>query len=381
VSISCANEDEKRKIKEDFTITLRRLLKQGKTGKTFQFITVPDHLAEKIVDQDDAQQVRLKARGHFIIYGRVRERTINKTPYHFLNLDGIVAHNPIPEKTSQRLSKEFSELLPRKVQIARENDMFSFEFTSEWTSFVAKYIIGIASALSGDLTYAENLHKDVSVMLSDKDDNFPIYRRLRDRLPERLSEIYEARASALYDKWTSSHDQNLITRLGDELEKIEPKFCERYRTILLRSLFLFLSSRDTNAAIAVLNKCNSKILENIVWRFNLAFLHAYDGNLQEALRQYSRIKEYHSVEAIALAQIEEFICWILGEEPEKHQFYFCLGYINWQMKGDLQQAEDDFEKFLSYSSNGEFVREYKMVDSWLQQIRSVKEREQIYIEA
>ena len=36
-----------------------------------------------------------------------------------------------------------------------------FQFTTEWAELVAKYVIGIAAALSGEIDYAETLYQDV----------------------------------------------------------------------------------------------------------------------------------------------------------------------------------------------------------------------------
>jgi hypothetical protein len=76
---------------------------------------------------------------------------------HVLDLEGGVSHSPVTTNFSQSFAKECTELLPRKLQLSKENDLFAFQFTSEWTDVVSRYIIGIASAISGDLDYAEHL--------------------------------------------------------------------------------------------------------------------------------------------------------------------------------------------------------------------------------
>jgi hypothetical protein len=139
---------------------------------------------------------------------------------------------------------------------------------------------------------------------------------------------------------------------------------------LLESLFHFLANRDTKAAIEVLQKCAHKVITSCVWRLNLAFLYAYEGNLGETLRQYCIVADY-KVEPITLAQIEEFLCWIIEEEPDKYQFYFCLGYINWRIKGDAKRAILDFEEFLQLRKINQFEREHKLVTSWLKQLQKI----------
>ena len=57
--------------------------------------------------------------------------------------------------------------------ISEEDDLILFEFTSNWTVSTAKYIIGIAAAMSGDLNYAESLFNDLLNSIKTQDHNFP----------------------------------------------------------------------------------------------------------------------------------------------------------------------------------------------------------------
>ncbi|HXV12327.1 MAG TPA: hypothetical protein VD839_16130, partial [Burkholderiales bacterium] len=92
ISMTSDDEKEAAKIRADFVVTLRRLLKAGRTGSTFQVMEVPEHHACKVVDMEDAQRLRLRTRAHFLLYGRVRIRNIHGKPHHFIELDGGVSH-------------------------------------------------------------------------------------------------------------------------------------------------------------------------------------------------------------------------------------------------------------------------------------------------
>ena len=56
-----------------------------------------------------------------------------------------------------------------------------------------------------------------------------------------------------------------------------------------------------------------------------------------------------------LIDVESFICSTLETEPEKYQFYYCLGVINWYLKGDQKQAANDFKKFLAERNDVEYT--------------------------
>jgi hypothetical protein len=242
ISISTDEESERKKIMEDFVTTLHELIKSGASGSSFQLIKAPEHVAQRVVDLEDAQELRLKCRAHFVIYGRVRLRQIGGRQEHVLHLEGIVAHGPVSKVVSENISKEFAELLPRRVRIATENDVFSFAFTSEWINCVAKYVIGIAAACSGDLNYAEELQKDVERLLTVRDQTFPIFAKLKQRVPQRLAEINHARAQITCNRWVRTRDPAEIVEMGRYLNRIPSSYASNYGVNLLKSIFLFGST-------------------------------------------------------------------------------------------------------------------------------------------
>ncbi len=364
--IKCSDEKYRDKIKEDFIVTLRDIVKRGELGKTFNFIEIPDHIAETINDHDDALSLLGKTKSHFIVYGRVRLRTINNKECHVIDLDGAVAHKPIPVEISNNIASEFRELLPRHIHFSTENDMMSFCFTSDLTEYVAKYIMGVASACSGDLDYAELLFRDVYEKIKNIRSSFPIISKLNERIPVRISSLYESKAITFITLWEKGHDQRFIDNFIININKIPEKFITSYQMLLLRSIGSFFSDRNIERAVFYIKKC--KKYNDPVWRFNLAFLMAYKGDLQKSIQCY-RICEKYQVAAETISQVEGFIVWILEEEPEKYQYYFCLGFFNWKIKGDLQQSLNDFEKFLSINHNNNFEKEELLATKWCAEIK------------
>jgi tetratricopeptide (TPR) repeat protein len=372
ISISTGDEVEHKKIMEDFVLTLHELVKRGASGRSFQLIRVPKHVAEKIVDQDDAEELRVKCRAHFLIYGRVRLRSIGGKQQHLLHLEGQVAHKPLPKAVGERFAKEFSELLPRRLQFATENDVFSFAFTSEWVDCVAKYIIGIAAALSGDLDYAEVLQEDVRRLLEGQDRRFPVFAKLKQRVPIRLAEINQARASMALRRWGKTHDPAEIAEMGLYLGRIPLLQTNTYSLLLLRSVFLFLGHRDVKGAMSILRKC--KGVSDGTWLYDLGFLHAYTGELKKALQRYRSAMRL-PIDPSVISEMEEFLCWILEVEPDKYQFHFCLGFINLEIKGDKEQAIKDLEIFLSRGNEHEFAEERRLARTWISEISGVAREE------
>ncbi len=243
----------------------------------------------------------------------------------------------------------------------------SFNFTTDWTECVAKYVIGIASALSLDLAYAEQLYTDVAKKLEVTKTDFPIFEKLRQRLPIRFAEIHKARAHAALRIWRKNHAQEALSQFSLNINKIPEDLFEDYGVLLLRGIEAFLNRRDMKTALSCVNKC--KKYDDPIWHFNLAFLHAYNKDLAKAIRQY-RIGANYEIEPITLSELEDFIVWIIEAEPEKCQFHYCLGFFNWKIKGDILQARDDFKKFLNNCNDGQFEKEKELTVKWITEIEN-----------
>lgn len=363
VSIYCSNEEDQLKIKEDLLIPLKQHIQTGQTGKVFHFMELQQHHAELCIDAEYAQKIRLETGAHFMLFGRVRKRTLDDGKIHYLfELEGAVSHAVIPENISKKLSLEFSELLPRKVQILAEQDIFSFQFTSDWAGLVAKYIIGIAAACSGDIVYAEKLYDDVILGLNSQDSTFPVFAKLKERLPIRKAEIYEAIASAHHQSWLNNYSNDEINALHVWLEKIDPNQKMRPGVQNLLAISAFVRERDVEKSIEHIKKLEQN--NNPVWNLNMAFLSGYKGDLKQSIRQY-RAAAQLSIEVDITNQIEGFINWVIESSPEVIHLHYMLGFFNWQIRSDFQLAKKNFEDFLRLCQDGKYNKEKELTKNWL----------------
>ena len=69
----------------------------------------------------------------------------------------------------------------------------------------------------------------------------------------------------------------------DLLKRIAPDNVEGHN---LRAIWLFVAKRDVTSAIEEIEK--SRVREDIIWRYNYAFLYAYKGNMKKARTEYKR---------------------------------------------------------------------------------------------
>ncbi len=272
----------------------------------------------------------------------------------------------MPKELSNYISIEFAELLPRKINIPTKNDLLSFKFTSEWAGMIAKYIIGITAACAGDLDYAEKLYKDVEVLIKTKQTNFPVFVELKQRIPQRLNEVYLTHANNQLLAWRENYEPCHVDTFGNYLEKLD-KLSEEHLEVfyILKSIYIFLKERDIESSISFLKKVRNK--NNGLWNYNIGFLYAYRGELSAAIRHYRRASQ-HLVNVEVINQVESFICWILREEPDKYYINYCLGFFNWKTKGDKIQAKKDFMNFIESCEADKFKRERDIARKWINQL-------------
>lgn len=179
ICLSCSDDKVIQLIEEDFIHNLKKSIASSATGNTFHFIQLPRHFANSVSTVDEARKIMAKMRCHFILYGRVRERNIGGKQQKLIELDGIVAHTPVSTTVTSKLAVEFGELIPRRVMINQENEVFAFELTSEWTETASKYIIAVAAGISGFVDYAEILFREVQQKLPTLRGNIPAYTTVR----------------------------------------------------------------------------------------------------------------------------------------------------------------------------------------------------------
>lgn len=363
ICLDCESDDEREHVREDFVRTLRELLKGGELGEGIQVVVIPDHVAQGVRDNEDAEALRQKAGAHLLLWGRIRLRTVGGEVRHILKLNGVVSHRPVSKPVQKELATEFSQLLPQQVLIARENDFLAFEFLSLWIDQVAKYIAGFAALISGDFNYAEKLFRTVEGALRSEPEDLPYVRMMNARLPKRLAEIYLARAKIAYNAWRKNHDAQALEAIGRELQNVPDT--ERERAVNLQAVWLFLGERDVEGAIRLLE--HNRQVTDASWYYNLAFLYGYKGDLRKAIRLY-RALENLDTPAIVLSQVEDFLALMMEREPGVFQLHYLLGFIMMTIRGDKIAAREEFEAFLSACPATQFAKERELTQKWLDEL-------------
>lgn len=364
IVIAPPKTDAERAFADDFVGEIRRLLVRGSAGKSFQVIVPPPHVSRQLVadDPDSVESLRQRMQCHFILAGQVRVRKLNGKDHLVLDLSGAVAHKPIPDEVQRVFATEFTELLPRRITLPSDQDLLAFTFTGEWTNLVAKYVIGLAAALSGDLDYAQALYESVREEAAAKTVDSPVADKIAGRIPQRLAEVHEARANASFKIWRDSKRPDIAAAIKSNLDQIDPTLLSNRRYASLRAIAAFVVDRDPDAALAQLEPMKREA--DGVWYWNAGFLHAYKGNLRKAAQLY-RKGSLAGLPPDVPAQLEEFMTWVLAEEPGLTQIHYCLGILNRDVKGDTRRVREEFDSFVRLTPSGRFEKELQLARDWL----------------
>lgn len=372
VAIRAENQDHAKKLKADFIKRLRELAAAWTTANPVCFLDLGEAPVELLLEQALTYPgyVHEQTNCHFLISGDAKERDIDG-PMHVLELEGSVYTGPTSSETGAKISQEFQDLFPRRVHIAKERDLFNFQFTAEWIDTVAQYLIGIASYVSGDLDYAESVFLRLHQRLNmTPPSNLPQIAKIRTRLPARIAEIYKAKLNALSLKHRLKRSRELLVeseKIMDHLDRWEPSY---YGLHLSRAMCHFQLRRDVKSAFAMLQKCEQDQVEDGTWLWSKAFLEVYTANLNSAYRTYQKAFSAKVLDVTVPIQCEEFIYLVLDEEPDKGQLFYALGLINLRSKRDFVSARRDLAQFLNWieRSQAQMPAQVTAARKWISEI-------------
>jgi hypothetical protein len=68
-------------------------------------------------------------------------------------------------------------------------------------------------------------------------------------------------------------------------------------------------------------------------------------------------------------EVEDFILWVLEEEPDKVQLYYCLGLLNELFKEDHRQAIQDYNQFLNKVNENDFVEQQASAQAKIERLQ------------
>ena len=364
IAIDCETKRERQRLKADFVKALRDEMMRG-NHQQYIVHELSEYRSRKIGSHEDAMPLVKRTGSHLMVYGRCKVRTHKNQPTYILELNACVRHSPVELEISRQFSKDIDLAFPRKALIPETEELRGFELAKDLVGVASRFILGIASLISGNPVSAFDLHYGVWTELKKKEEEglgWLGHKHLTARVASVLVIDGLNAANLRFTKKPPGYLEDM-RRFLDVAQEIDPN---HYGGHLLKGIYLFLSSRDIESAKKEIKKAKNS--RDAAWLWSSAFLDAYDGRLEDAHKTYQRAFRSLVSDNTAL-QVETFIVDALALEPDKIQLWYCLGMINYFYKEDLESARRDFLKFLEQAEpSGKFQKSVELAKKYLTEI-------------
>ena len=274
-------------------------------------------------------------------------------------MDGLVLHRPVAHEVSQDLSKDFLSTLPKAINFNDELAFKGFQISADIVVKSVKYIVGIASFISGNPFLSIKLHEDLKNQIRSAPQRSPFDGVILGKIDTLLSNEFAMVGLYCFRKNEQQKArENLATAL-----KLNSN-C--YRALLLKSIVAFSWDNDPKQALVITKKCHGFNMPE--WRYNQAFLHFWIGNYPSAWKWCEKIKTQNYPGEIATSQEVTQFNEKLPTLTEKPVLYFWLGFNYFVKQKNMPMALKNLELFEEKSDVS--MRNLKDKSSvWLMEIR------------
>jgi hypothetical protein len=334
---------------EDFFEEIKSQMGTSAVAEEIHFILLNPYLSKKIIDINPAE-ARERLAAHFYVYGKIVKRKKAGDKVAVISLDGAVFHGrQLNPEEGQLFANEFRTVLPEKQLISINDSLNDLEFSAGNVVHGSKYVLACASAMSGDYKFSYILLNELKALLKKATPKNEIgLDYIKKVVSQRIDEVLLAYSRSLHYEWRKTKDREVLAlaiKVLDERKKHLGRIDYSYR--IQKAIFLFSNQRKINEALKEIEACRAQNLSCTLWRFSRAFLLAYSGKHEEALTEYLNLSK-SDYEPVTLFEVQEFIEWVISEEPNKGYFYYYLGVINQLLVGDNQLAKQDYTKAIEF---------------------------------
>jgi len=369
LAIKAETEDERKRIRSDFVSEIAGALNRAEAAQPFCVVEIPSYLAPAANDVKGALEFLRKSKCHLLIWGGIKTRKQSKKNVYCLKLEGVVTHSLIAIEQSRILAQEMRLSIPQKTEIALANELKGFESASNSLVLATKYIVALASALSGDLNLSKTLllelEKEIPKRksakkrgISAKKTDVSLVGRLAAVLPRRLADVYFVEYFSLVLQWQKDRDNlELLNAAERSLEMYlvyEKQLNGEGPQYWISKALLEVSLRNSfEGAQKLLLQCKMRAIHDPVWRLSLAFVKTIQGKYAEALQLYDDALKL-DIHAQTIFDIEDYVQWWLAKHNGPAPLFLLSALLNAKAKTDLELAIHDLERFeelMKYEQN------------------------------
>jgi hypothetical protein len=356
IAFDCEDENVYKQVKNDLIYNLERLIEARNPTTPLQVVELPHHHIKKITSIEKAGAALHHCNGKIIFWGQAKKRSIEGEETTILELNASVRHGLVTANVSEVFAQEMREILPDRLLAKKKNDLIEMEVNAVGLNLAAHYIVAVA-AFFNDIPFSLELFLALSENLAAYDtSNMPDGLRLhietlRRRMPVNLVYCYLHLAQVEHRKWRKERDNlDYLKASYDYSMKATAIIPGLYGAALSASLYeLFINNNPQKARKSMEPWA---FMNDATWAFNMAFIHAYEGNLSAARRFY-KISYRRELSSITQFEIEEFLEWVLKKHPEKNELHYSAGMFHLFSNDHPELAREHFQKFLEGVNNGD----------------------------
>jgi len=344
-------------LKQDFIWELNQSL-----SNSYNLIILPSKYAEKVKKMSKEEQIKLnnKIGGHYWIYWKV-EKAKDGVYKCCIDVKSFVFHQEIPKDIQREFQKEFQDVSIPNLEFEDDYYRSWLLFSSSYTTWVAKYILGIAFLIWKDIVNAWIVHKDLHKDLENIKQN---EEKLNQQNKQKNIKDLESKSRAVQYLETRVFT-NIAYRtdnieLWKEFLAIWYDLVEFYKVpdcSLLNSqaIYEFLHNNDAKKARELIKK--SFKLGNKWARYSLVFLDIWNrdywlakNNIEQILKTFKKGK---NKEIVTVVDVISFIDKVL-EKKERNEFLYWQAILYHYKLNNFDMALEKINLFLEKENNNSF---------------------------
>jgi hypothetical protein len=340
------NAEQFNKLDHDFISRIKEQLDQ----ETFHVINLPFNRSLELEDNIKSLGTCLdKTRSHMLIYGVCRDGKQDGKEKYEIYLTTLIRHGDVEDDKKEELENELYHFAPNTL-IDKDNSLTEFKIHSRWLTIYARYFVGQAALITGDLETSLHIFEQLKNDLKGERNSIKSVSVMNKKIKMNLSNLYFYKMSVEYELFWKTKDEKFLESCHYYATLCESIGEDKYSAALMKAIYQFLRYRSVDGAKEILRKYSD--VQEASHHYSMAFLLAYEGKMTSAFQQYKKAERQPHTNELVLFDIEKFIKYILELEPHRKQLYLCLSWINIS-KGDNILAKADLQSFLDSATETE----------------------------
>lgn len=340
-------------LKYDFIESLKENLDKTK----FKIIILPNKFLSKVykdkktLDKDFILEINKKVKWHYFIWWKV-EKIKNWCLKCYLNTSAMVFHDIIPDAVQTELSMDFNNLYSKDIDFSNDWYKSWIDFSWEYNSIVAKYIIWVAFLISNNPFWAIDLHRNLHIELEkikkDENVNSSFNEKYFKLISEKIKVIQYHELSLIVNYYYSKKDNENWIKYLNEWEKLANFYWFFNANLLVQKwIYEFLINNNICESRKLIKK-SASLTSDKGYKYSLVFLDLYDEKFILAKKRIREIlkKKQYKWETLTVKEVINFIDDILEKYSDRIELLYWQSLLYYHKLGNIPMAYEKIEKYI-----------------------------------